>query len=682
MRRRKAEGGSRLLSCLKGNRAESRAAGAEQLHDAGLSGSGSGHSPQTSPTGNQTENRAAGTERLAPTKMFGRGGGHSLLWDAVCAACMALSLVIDMNLRGGNNYYNWYASIPDTLTVSAVTIGGYYILRRARQHLTDGGWGIRLFSLFLGAWWVMARSVRGTLDINQPFLTHGQMLKAAVVALGMACIWDLFLRALRDVLCGRYTLRLDGAASLRVMKLYRAHPMAVCAAAVLLMWLPQYVFAYPGAVNFDTASQLHQALGWEVWDDKHPLIMTLLIDALVRFGRLVGSGNAAFVLYTALQGVFSALVLGYCQAVMRRLGAPRWLRLGFLLLSGLGVVYCDNITVILKDVPYSYAVVLLLCELARLCLLGDEAEGLRPGTALRMALSGVVMIVFRNNGIGVLLAALAAWLWQLHRRGRRAMMLQAAAVLLLPVLLTQGVKTGIRASREVTPCSLGESLSFPLQQTARFVWAHPDEVTPQERAAIDAVLDYDQLADLYDPTVSDPVKATFRDDATREELLSYFGVWARQFLRDPACYVKATLIQNAPLFDPQFNNIIVFYPTGLTDEEEAALGIVEPDRTERMETVENQLHELLYGLPFYVQLNTFGFYSILLVGACLIARREWVNGLGAVTLPLLAAMVMVALGPCIECQDRYGFPIMYSMPLVLACLGFLLRQKQAMRADE
>ena len=38
--------------------------------------------------------------------MFGRGGGHSLLWDAVCAACMALSFVIDMNLRGGNNYYN------------------------------------------------------------------------------------------------------------------------------------------------------------------------------------------------------------------------------------------------------------------------------------------------------------------------------------------------------------------------------------------------------------------------------------------------------------------------------------------------------------------------------------------------------------------------------------------------
>ena len=45
-------------------------------------------------------------------------------------------------------------------------------------------------------------------------------------------------------------------------------------------------------------------------------------------------------------------------------------------------------------------------------------------------------------------------------------------------------------------------------------------------------------------------------------------------------------------------------------------------------------------------------------------------------------MITLVLGPCIECQDRYGFPIMYSMPLVLACLGFLLRQKQAMRAKE
>lgn len=528
----------------------------------------------------------------------------------------------------------------------------------------------------------MARSVRETVAINQPFLTSGQMLKAAVVAVGTACIFDLFLRAMRDVCCGRYAPGLHGVASLRVMKLYRAHPMAVCSAAVLLMWLPQYIISYPGAVNPDTASQLRQALGWQAWSGRHPLIMTLLIDGMVRFGRLVGSGNAAFMAYIVLQGVFGALVLGYCQAVMRALGAPRWLRLGFLLLSGLGMVYSDNITVILKDVPYSYAVLLLLSELARLCLLSDEAELRRPGPALRLILAGIVMITFRNNGIGLLLAALAAWLYQLWKRGRRRWMPRAAVLLLLPVLLTQGVKAGIEAAHDVQPCSLGESLSFPLQQTARFVWEHADQVTPQEREVIDRVLEYDNLARYYDALVSDPVKETFRDDATARDVLAYLGVWARQFWRDPGCYLRATLIQNSLLFNPHSNNIVVFFATGLTEAEEAALQIVKPERTARLQTAEDYVHALLFGLPLYVPLNTFGFYTIVLVGVCLIARRERVKNLGVVLAPLLMAVVMVVLGPCIQSQDRYGFPIVYSMPLVLACLSFQLGQKRAVRAKE
>lgn len=604
-------------------------------------------------------------------------GGRLLirLWDAFCAMCIALSLIIDMNLRSRNNYYNWSASIPDSLASSTMMIGGYFILRWARRHLSDGGWGIRIFSLFLGAWWVMACSARDTIAINQPFLTSGQLLKAAVMAFGTACLWNLFLRAMQDVCCGRYTLSLNGAASLQVMKVYHAHPMVVCSAAVLLMWLPQYIISYPGAVNPDTASQLRQALGWEVWNGTHPLIMTLIIDGLVRFGRLVGSGNTAFMLYIVLQGVFGALVLGYCHAVMRELSAPRWLRLCFLLLSGLGVVYCDNITVILKDVPYSYAVLLLLCELARLCLLEDEAALRRPDPGLRLILAGVVMITFRNNGIGVLLAALAAWMCQLWQRGRRKWMPRAAVILLLPVLLTQGVKSGIEAVHDVEPCSLGESLSFPLQQTARFVWEHADQVTPQEREVIDKLLDYNNLARYYDPLVSDPIKKTFKDDATAQEICAYFGVWARQFLRDPACYIRATLIQNSLLFNPQTNNVVMFYATGLSEAEEAALQIAKPERTTRLQTAEDYLHALLFGLPLYQPLNTFGFYTIMLVGVCLIARRKKVKHLGVVLVPLLAAMVMVALGPCIKNQDRYGFPIMYSMPLVLACLCFQLRRQ-------
>lgn len=82
------------------------------------------------------------------------GGSRLLfcLWDAFCAMCMALSFAIDMNLRSWNNYYNWSASMPESLVSGTVMISGYFILRWARRNLTDSGWGMRIFSLFLGAW--------------------------------------------------------------------------------------------------------------------------------------------------------------------------------------------------------------------------------------------------------------------------------------------------------------------------------------------------------------------------------------------------------------------------------------------------------------------------------------------------------------------------------------------------
>ena len=52
--------------------------------------------------------------------------------------------------------------------------------------------------------------------------------------------------------------------------------------------------------------------------------------------------------------------------------------------------------------------------------------------------------------------------------------------------------------------------SIPMQQTARYLKEYPDDVTKEEAKAIDGVMKYDEIADLYNPELSDPVKATYR----------------------------------------------------------------------------------------------------------------------------------------------------------------------------
>ena len=54
------------------------------------------------------------------------------------------------------------------------------------------------------------------------------------------------------------------------------------------------------------------------------------------------------------------------------------------------------------------------------------------------------------------------------------------------------------------------------------------------------MLDYENLAELYDPITSDPVKYTYHAETTGE-LLDYFRVWAIQLVKHPANAVEATM---------------------------------------------------------------------------------------------------------------------------------------------
>ena len=51
------------------------------------------------------------------------------------------------------------------------------------------------------------------------------------------------------------------------------------------------------------------------------------------------------------------------------------------------------------------------------------------------------------------------------------------------------------------------------------------------------------------PELSDPVKAVYRKTATPRDWLAYGQAWASQMIRHPGCYLSATIIQNALLFD-------------------------------------------------------------------------------------------------------------------------------------
>ena len=597
----------------------------------------------------------------------------SLYLDIVLALCAAFALTLDMNVRSGNNYVNWSASLPDTPVVTTLFAAVLFVRRKANSSLSRSGAGMWILSAFLGFWWVLALSVVNTMDINQPFLSSGQMLKTAVVTIGMAGLYELLFRALAFALekgdAWRPRSLSDKGFVCRIAAVYDKHTFLFCTSIILLAWLPHMVIAYPCAMNNDSVTQLREWVGIYQFSSHHPPFGTLLIGLCYNAGLKLGDGAMGLALYAFLQAFLASVVMGYLQQVLRRIDTPFWLRVFTLFMVCVCPVYVDNVSTIIKDIPYTYGMLLMLCEIA-LCLFARE-KMTWPGM-LRLVAGGMFVMLMRNNGKYILLPLTACMaVWTVKKPKARA---GALCALVISIVVSMGVDAWLMNTYEIVPGSRKEALSLPFQQTARFVRDHEEEIPQEEQDAIEAVLGMSALGKAYDPMVSDPVKGRYRSDVTNEDLMRYFSVWMKQFFRDPVCYVKATLIQNVLLFDPQTQNLALFSGTGLDTETKAQLNIKETGTFDGIRRTKDNLRRMLLSLPGMAQFNSVGFHCCVLLFVCLWSMKKRLKNMIILLLPMVISMLVIIAGPCIQNQDRYGFPIIYCMPLILACLSHELKK--------
>ena len=170
----------------------------------------------------------------------------------------------------------------------------------------------------------------------------------------------------------------------------------------------------------------------------------------------------------------------------------------------------------------------LVFEIFLIRLVREEIKiSKKEGILFLLTMLGVMML--RQNGMYVVAFSLPVLLLEKDRRKRRKTALLFCGAIVLYLSYTHILFPAL----DITPGSRREMLSVPFQQTARYVRDYADEVTEEERDAIDRVLDYDTIGEVYDPNISDPVKKTFNEDADSEDLKAYFKVWFQMFLKHP-----------------------------------------------------------------------------------------------------------------------------------------------------
>ncbi|MBR2686077.1 MAG: hypothetical protein IKE59_08560 [Erysipelotrichaceae bacterium] len=316
-------------------------------------------------------------------------------------------------------------------------------------------------------------------------------------------------------------------------------PIAVYG-SVFLSFLICLISHFPGHFGYDAVFQYEQYINHAI-TTHHPLLHTLLLCGLVRFGETVFSSAAAgLLIYTAVQmGVLTYALGKGVLFVQKRAGNWAYIVWALVLFLPYHAILSISAT---KDVLFG-AFFLLYA----ICLYeGIETREVWQSRAycLRFILLTFLVCAFRNNGIYVVIATLP-FLFLILKNQLREVLVSSGIALVLYVLLTGPVSSMIG----VTKGPIHEMLSVPIQQLA-VTYSQPWDanLTQEEK---DLIYRYMPNVDYVTKRSADIVKNDFNDALFLEDPMRFFRLYLSVGSRNIQLYLNAYTNLHMGFYNPE-----------------------------------------------------------------------------------------------------------------------------------
>lgn len=500
-----------------------------------------------------------------------------------------------------------------------------------------------------------------------------QIASLLMSALGL---FFLFFRGLRLLFfyLGKRTLRIESLKNPRTQDQKLPLQMKILLPVILLCcWLPWFLYNFPGVMTPDSISQYSQAMGLTGYSDHHPFAHTLLIKLFLSMGMaLFDNVYAAIACYTVFQMVLMALLLCYCICVLYRYGAGRKLCLLFLIFYAC-VPYNGSFAVTMwKDVLFSGFLLLFALCLYRLLHLYAAGERLKkqPGLLALLLLSGLLVCLFRSNGLYVLLLT-ALFLVIVLRREWKLLLPGILAVLALALF----IKGPVYDALGVAEPAFSESLSIPAQQIARVVY-EGRALTQEQIDLLEKTVDYDSIADYYQPELSDPIKALIQygnPEYLETHKGAYLKLWIQLGLRYPLDYWNAFVDQTRGYWFPGEPGLTVNESISPNDVGLTGQSVLSGTPAWKVVEILNKLYTIL---PLYGLLYSIGAFTWAAVFWCVNCALNGRKRNFLLFVPFFALILTLCLATPVAADLRYAYPLILSMPLLL-CAGLEIPEKAA-----
>lgn len=505
-----------------------------------------------------------------------------------------------------------------------------------------------------------------------------QTTKTAVMLMGMLLFFPHFVKAVRQYVPLHFRFRggLDVESPVR----YRRVVWGI----LLAVWTIHLAAYFPGMFMGDTEDIIYMAYNYRtgladtvnlISDDvlvvdHHSVLYTIVLGFFVKFGRFAfASENIGIFLYTVCQMLFTAWVLAYSLYKLKHYRVGAWFRTAILLFFCLFPWIPRYAIMATKDTLFADFMMLYLLLVIDIAEQShDQGSKIKTQQLAGIIVYAVLIFLLRKNGLYMVILSLP-FLVMMNKKWAKSIIIALVCIFAVKFAYSNV----ILPAAKIPDGSVSAALSIPLQQTSRYLKYYADEVTEEERAAIDAVAKCNDLPQVYWPDRSDWAKASWRKEATGEDIKNYFTTWAKMLAKHPLTYVAATAN----------NYYAYFYPvvTDLYDFERASDGGIASANAEgyfafkasgsRISMSCRELLRLfdavLMNTPFVNLLCTSAVYIWLLIISWTqsIVCRD--RKLLMAVIPMLMLMLTILSGPCNgNIYHRFTYPVAMCMPVIAA----------------
>lgn len=426
--------------------------------------------------------------------------------------------------------------------------------------------------------------------------------------------------------------------------------------ALLVFWLPAFLYAYPCVITEDSKDQLKQVTGQIALSNHHPILHTMIIKLIFNTGKAIfGNDTQAVMLYSIIQQLFMAACFAYLIETLYKFRARKSVLICALLSYIIPLYHAMYSVTMWKDVPFGG----IMCVLAALLwrMLRKEKEEKISATELVMLfIFSVGMCLMRSNGLYAFCFLLLVSIFVFIRRHRSVLAVMCAA--LVSALIINGP---VYNTMNIKKVDTVESLSIPLQQIAAVV-TYENDLTEEQKALLNKVVEVEEIPGYYTYYLSDPIKELIRAKGNQQYITDHKGEFLELYIQlglsHPDDYIKAYIDQTFGYWYPDEQYWVtanIALSEGVDIVKESKLGIFDDFFKFYMDSY--------YDTPFLGLLWSIGtgvWVYIFMFGAVLRRRKK---SLALVFIPVLGVYLTLLVATPVSSEFRYIYSLFTTLPI-------------------